>query len=91
MDYVVFRREYGLDNIRVPVIHSVTDDIGFGICIHYIMASIVVESRAYAVVIVAAESPRLVCIGLDVCEETAAGRNNWVGIIVKRDIEVLPG
>ena len=33
-------------NIRVPVLHSVTDDIGFGGLIHYHMTAAVMEGRA---------------------------------------------
>ena len=50
------------------VLHSVTDYIGLGGCIHYSMTYVVVESRAYAVSIAATEIPRLAYIGLDVYE-----------------------
>ena len=91
MDNVVFGSECGLANIRVTVLHIVTDDIGFGGCIQYIMASLVVEGRAYDVSITSEEIPRLDCVGLVVYADTVAGRTNWGGIVVKRAVEVLPG
>ena len=78
-------------NIIVPVLHSVTYDIVFGGCIHYSMVSVVVESRSYAVGIVATEIPCLECVGISVYEYTEAGRANWGGIVVKRYIELFPG
>ena len=42
----VFGGECGLANIRVPVLHSVTDDLGFGGLIYYHMAATVMEGRA---------------------------------------------
>ena len=66
MDDEVFGSDCGLSNIRVPLLHSVTGDLGFGGCIHYSMASVVVESRNYAVTIAATEILRLACVGLAV-------------------------
>ena len=91
MDDAVFLSECGLDNIRVPLIHSVTDDIGFGGCIQYIMALLVVESRAYDVAILAAEIPCLACVGIYVYEDMESNRTNWVVIVVRRAVEVFPG
>ena len=78
-------------NIRVPVLHSVTDYLGFGGCIHHIMASVVVDSRAYDVAIAAARIPRLACIGLAMYEDTIVGRTKWGGVEVKRAVGVFPG
>ena len=83
----VFGSECGLANIIVQVLDIVTDDLGFDDCIHYSMASLVVESRAYAVAIAAAEIPRSACVGIAVYEDMASGRTNWVGILVKWAIE----
>ena len=91
MDNAVFGSECGLVKIRVPVINSVTDDLVFGGCIHYIMALLVVEGRAYDVTIPVTEIPRSECVGLVVYEDTEAGTTNWGGNVVKRDIEVFPG
>ena len=60
----VFGSECGLAIIRVPVFHSVTDDIGFCGCIHRSVAYVVMEGRAYAVAIAAAEVPGPSCAGL---------------------------
>ena len=57
MEDAVFGSECGLANIRIPVLQSVTDDLGLGGCIYYSMALVVVEIRSYAVAIVAAEIP----------------------------------
>ena len=57
-----------MDNIIVPVLHSVTNDIGFSGLIHYSMASVVVEGRTYNVAILATEFPRPACVGLVVYE-----------------------
>ena len=47
MDDALIGSERGLTNIRLPVCHSVADDIDFGGCIHYSMSSVVVEVRDY--------------------------------------------
>ena len=86
----VFRSECGLDYIGVPVLHSVTDYLGLGVCIQYSMTSVAVESRAYSVAIVAAEIPCPVCVGLAVYEETASCGTKWGGILVKWSFEVFP-
>ena len=91
MDNVVFGSECGLDKIRVPVFHSVTDDLGFGGCIHHSMVSVVVECRAYDVAIAAAEVTGQSCVRLVVYENTATSGPNGGGIIVKWAIKVLPG
>ena len=88
---MVFGSECGLANIRVPVFHSVTDDIGFFGCIRHSVESIAVEVRAYAVAIAAAEVPVPSCVGRVVYDNLASRRTNWCGIVVKRAIEVLPG
>ena len=91
MYYAVFGSECRLANIRVLVLHSVTDYLGFGGCIHQSMALVVVDSRAYSVSIAAAEISRSECVGLAVYEDTASNRTKWGGFIVKRSIEVFLG
>ena len=71
MDNAVFGSEYGLAYIIVRVLHSVTDYLGLGGFIHYSMTSVVVESRAYAVVIATAEISHSACVGIDVYKYTA--------------------
>ena len=61
MENAVFGSECGLANIRVPVFHSISDDLVFFGCIHHSVEYLVVEGRAYAVVIAAAESPGPLC------------------------------
>ena len=90
MDNTIFRSECGLVEIGDLVLHSVTDKIGFGGCIHHSMISVVAEGRAYDVAIAATEVPRLVYVGIVVYENMAPSRSNWVGIIFERAIEVLP-
>ena len=90
MDYTIFRSECGLVEIGDLVLHSVTDKIGFGGCIHHSMISVVAEGRAYDAAIAATEVPRLVYVGIVVYENMAPSRSNWVGIIFERAIEVLP-
>ena len=89
MDNVVFRSECGLDYIGVTVLHSVTDYISFGVCIHCSITSVVVDSRAYAVAITGAEIPCPECVGIVVYEKTAACGTKWGGIIVKWFVEVF--
>ena len=69
MDDTIFRSECGLVEIGDLVLHSVTDKIGFGGCIHHSMISVVVEGRAYDVAIAATEVPRLCMLGL-LCMKT---------------------
>ena len=91
MDDAVFGSECGLDNIRVPVFHSVTDDIGFCDCVYHSVESVVVKGRAYSVAIAAAEVPDPSFVGIVVYDNPAASRTNWGRIVVKRSIEVIPG
>ena len=81
MDDTIFRSECGLVEIGYLLLHSVTDKIGFGGCIHHSMISVVVEGRAYDVAIAATEVPRLVYVGIVVYENMAPSRSNWGGII----------
>ena len=90
MENSIFVSYYGMDEIGVPVLHSVNDELGFVGSIHHIMTAVVVEGGAYYVSIAAAEVPCLACVGLVVYEETAPSRSNWGGIVVERAIEVLP-
>ena len=90
VDDAVVGIECGLDYRGVPVLHSVTDDLSLGVCIHYSMASVVVESRAYAVAIIVTEIPCLACVGLAVYEETAACGTKWGVNLVKWAVEVFP-
>ena len=46
VDNEFFGSECRLSYIEVPLLHLVTDYLGLGVCIHYSMVSVVVESRA---------------------------------------------
>ena len=86
MDDTIFRSECGLVEIGDLVLHSVTDKIGFGGCIHHSMISVVAEGRAYDVASAATEVPRLVYVGIVVYENMAPSRSNWGGITFERAI-----
>ena len=90
MDDAVFWSKCGLAYIGVPVIHSVNDYLRLSVCIHYSIKLAVVESRTYAVAIVAAKIPCPACVVLAVYEDMAAYGTKWGGIIVKWAVEFSP-
>ena len=51
-----------MDEIGVPLLHYVTDELGFGDHVHHIMTAVVVEVRNYDVAIAATEFPCLACV-----------------------------
>ena len=71
MDDAVLGSECGLAYTGVPVLHSVTNYLGLGVCIHYRMTSVVVESRAYDVAIAAVKIPCLAYFGIAVYKDMA--------------------
>ena len=91
MDNAVFECEYGLANIRVPVLHNVTDDIIFCDCIGHSVESVVVEGRAYTVAIADVEVAGTLRVGIFVYENPSFSRTNWGEIVVKQAIGVFPG
>ena len=49
MDDAVFGSECGLNYIGVFLLQSVTNYLSLGVCIHYSITSVVMESRTYDV------------------------------------------
>ena len=90
MDDTIFGNDFGLGEIGVPVLHSVTYELVSGGCIHHSTTAVVVEGRVYSVAIAAAEVPYLACVGIVVYEYMAHRRSNGGGVVVERAIEVLP-
>ena len=64
MENTIFGSECGLGEIVVTVLHSFTNEIGFGVCIHHSMTAVVVEVMSYDVDIAATEVPCLACVDL---------------------------
>ena len=58
----IFGSECSMDEIGVPLLHNVTDELGFGDHVHHIMTTVVVEVRNYDVAIAATEFPCLACV-----------------------------